>query len=146
MYLQKARIYNKLLELAQVGKFYLATYNADGTLVENYTTDKEVSPKTISINEVTSDFDTPVNFRRYARRERSNWTWQLFLAFDKEVIVERFEKEIIANALILPYDKTHNLQQVTLNLVDVEYTHPVKREPAAGTQASFTFQAALGPI
>lgn len=146
MQLQKARIYNRLFQLGKNGTFYRVRYLSDGTMLGDLNENDKIAPKTVLVNETAASFDIPMQFRRYARRERSGWTWQLYLAFDKEVIIEAFEKELIEQAIILPYDKENKLQQVTLELVDSEYTHPVKREPASGTQVTLTFHATLGPV
>lgn len=144
MKLQKSRIFNKLYSLAKAGEFYRVHYASDGSMLTDYNAADKIQPKTILVNELTAEFETPENFRRFARRERSNWVWELYLAFSVEAALEKFEKQLIEKAIILPHDPDEELPQVTLNLLSVEYTHPVKREPAGGTQVSFTFQATVG--
>ena len=139
--MQKPRIQNLLMNLARAGKFYLAEYDHQGFLSAG----EAVSPKSVSVNEVSSEFDDPVQFRRFACRERSSWTWSMLLAFDKEVIVEEFEEALTEKAIILPSEPSKKLLQVTIKLLSCEYIHPVRMEAAAGSKVSLTFQVQVGP-
>ena len=145
-YFQKNRIHNKLVSLAQLGLFFPVEYSVESDLMGIDGLDTAaVAPKSIETNETLSRMGISIRNRTDGRRDRQSWTWDLFLDFQEEVALEIFEKELMLQPPLLPKDDVLGLQQVTLNLVDVGYTHPPEHEATSGTQAKLTFDAVLGP-
>lgn len=140
----RIRIQNKLVELAKAGPFYPVSY-ANGDSSAN--TAQTVAPSSAIANEVSASFSQAVRNRMRDMRERTEWQFQLLIGFDQEVVCEAFERALTDNPVKLLRDPNNSLkQQVTLELRDAEYRHPVQQEGRTGTFVTYTFEARLSPL
>lgn len=136
----KEKIYEALIGLGLDGVFLPVTH-AGRTMTIGSTS---VKPKTVLAWEDSSSFDVAIRHRRTRKQERIRWTWKLFLEFNREVTLEKFEEGFCNAPTLLP--RTTDTQQITFNLMDAEYEHPVRNQPVKGSQAIYTFEVILSPV
>ena len=136
----KEKIYSALISLGEDGVYYPVSHSGRTMTVGG----SSISPKTVLAYEESSDFDNAIRHRRSRKQERTNWRWILFLEFNREVTFEQFEEDFCNSPLLI--ERTSNSRQITFNLVDARYEHPVRNQPAKGSIALFTFDVTLSPV
>lgn len=139
--MQRTAVQNKIVDLANAGKFYAINYDSE-TGHASADTDKVIAPASAVANEVFSTARPAERHRRSDRLERAEWAFVLHLGFHLEVTVEQFEADLWKTPSILPADATAGHRQITLQLLRCEYTHP-KQHGSGGTDAVLTFKANL---
>lgn len=142
----KIRIQNKLIELAQAGRFFAVTYDPATKKANDVddTTDPVDPPASVLANEIRQTFDIDPHMGRKQIGRRHGWTFQLLCTWNREVTVEFFEKDLLDPLPRLNDDKANGLEDATLILGLTEVTHPPQQNAANGTAAKFTFEAIIG--
>jgi hypothetical protein len=140
----KKRIYDALVATIKAGVFRRVTHDqSTGTLIEG----SVVAPASIEVNETESTFRrTSSRNRQSWVQERGDWEWMAHVDFDKEVMLEEFEKALLAVPIVLPHDPGNGLGQVRITLLRGRYRHPVRMQSSSGTKASYRFLAELSPV
>lgn len=140
----RTRIQTALRTFIATVKFWPVTYVAGAPVVDT-TAGAEQTP-TLFVNETSSTFDTNSTNRQTLKQQKSNWLFQATLDFNKEVVLEVFEKLWERTPPKLARDPTNGLDRaVILRLRDATYSHAVQQE-GTGTRATYTFEAELSPI
>lgn len=142
----KVRIQNKLIELAQVGRFFLVTYDPDTKKANDVDSAVDIvqPPETVLSNEIQQTFGIDPRQGRKRILRRDSWVFQLICQWNDEVTVEFFEEDLLDPIPFLPDDKTLGLEDATLLLNRTEVEHPPTQNAANGTAAKFTFEAVIG--
>ena len=142
----KVRSQNKLIELAQAGRFFAVTYDKNTKKANDVddTTDPVIAPASVLANEIQQNFSIDPLMGRKRILQRDSWVFQLLCTWDQEVTVEFFEKDLLDPLPRLPDDKANELEDVTLILNRTEVLHPPTQQAANGTAAKFTFEAVIG--
>ena len=142
----KVRIQNKLVELAQAGRFFKVTYDPVTKKANDVddTVDTLEPPASVLANEIQQTFSIDPQMGRKRILKRDSWVFQLFCTWDREITVEFFEKDLLDPLPRLPDDKANDLEDVTLILNRTEVNHPPQQNAANGTAAKFTFEAVVG--
>lgn len=142
MALQTDRIHNAIYAAIAAHDFPRVSYDPDTKLRATDEMDTEKA-ETILVRATSTAFEQAVGYRRTPRvQDRSEWVWEAEVAFDNQVELELFERELSDGAILLPRTAELN-QQVTITLTAVEYTHPPQHQPSSGTRAVLTFTATL---
>lgn len=143
---QRVRIQNFLIALARDSTdFFPVTYKP-GSDANKWEADEPDfgTPELVCsalCNEQSSAFDTDAKHGRKFQVDRTSWTFELKIAFSKEVTVEKFEEKVTETPPSLARDEAEGLRGVKLLLERTEITHPVKQESKTGTKAKFFFRA-----
>lgn len=146
-YLHKQSVHNSVVEAIKAGVFLPVTYDQETKLMSIAVEEEDaVPPASISANELTCLFGLPERYRRSRIFERNTWRWQVIVKFDREVVAEVFEENLLIDPILVPSDKDNGLRQITINLLDAEYIHPPRQGSSSGTQVTYTFEAQLGPV
>lgn len=142
----KVRIQNKLITLAQAGKFFAVTYDKDTKLANpvDDTSDPVIAPASVLANEIQGTFSIDPNMGRKKIIRRDSWVFQLLCNWDQEITVEFFEEDLLDPLPRLNDDKVNGLEDVTLILNRTEVVHPPTQQAANGSAAKFTFEAVIG--
>lgn len=142
----KVRIQNKLITLAQAGRFFAVSYDKDTKLANpvDDTADPVIAPASVLANEIQQTFGIDPNMGRKQIGRRDSWVFQLFCSWDQEITVEFFEEDLLDPLARLNDDKANGLEDVTLILNRTEVNHPPQQNAANGTAAKFTFEAVIG--
>lgn len=141
---QRTRIQLALMNAANAGTFYPVSYDVN-TKLPSVDDAASVQPQTVLANELTASFGEPVRNRRAEYRERGDWTFELRLEFNQEVVLERFEESLESEPIKLARDDLTGLRQVTLELEDADYSHPTMQGSAKGTRVAYRFNARVSP-
>jgi len=64
----------------------------------------------------------------------------MILAFDREVLLERFEESLTDPVLRLTLNAPLAYSNVALNLVSASIEHPAQQQAAGGTKVTYTFE------
>lgn len=146
-YTHKQAAHNAIVAAINQGVFLPVTYDPATKLMSIPEDESEaIPPASLAANELTCLFGLPERNRRDRIMERNTWRWQAIVKFHREVVLELFEEELLAAPILVAQDDTKNLRQITLHLIDADYTHPPKQSPSSGTQVVYTFEARLGPV
>lgn len=143
---QRVRIQNFLIALARDSKlFFGVNYNATAESNPFEANEPDfgtfVVPSSVLCNEADSVFDVDERKGRNLAGDRLTWDFELKVAFDKEVTVEKFEEALVEKPPFLVRDKSEGLRQVRFFLQRSEARHPVKHESHQGTKVKFFIQA-----
>lgn len=139
---QSDRIHDAIYGALSGFTFPFVTYDKETGLRTTSAIDGE-TPDTLLVREATSNFDDAIGERRSPRlRERSDWHWDAEIAFDNQVSLELFEETYTTTPLFLPRT-AELLQQVTITLDEVAYTHPPEHASSSGSRAKLSFTASL---
>lgn len=141
-------IQNALVATASSFSFPRVSYAVQATAGAQTTAVMDtVSAKTILAWEAGAEFDlSPRQRRDTRRRERSNWTWFLQIAFDSPVSLVEFENQLLATAPRVTRNPSIGVeQQVDLLVLSAEYETPVTQQPSRGKKVTYRFQAQLTP-
>lgn len=136
------KIHKALRQAAKTHNFPMVNYPGNART----TTATVVPAKTILSNELTASFITPRRNRLTYRREKSAWTWELLVAFDRAVSLESFEDSLVESPPTIPRDEDEGTPQVVMLLEDAEYRHPPTTSPSSGTRVRYRFTADLSPV
>ncbi|MFG0317078.1 MAG: hypothetical protein ACF8XB_07395 [Planctomycetota bacterium JB042] len=139
-------VHDALVGAALGGTFRPVTFDPD-TKLATVDTESSVTPAEALANEISAEFSVPQRNRQTLLRSRSRWRWELIVGFHNGTVsLLEFEKALNEPPLRVAADPANGLPQVTLNLVSSAYKHPTRQSPSKGTQATFVFEASLGPI
>lgn len=143
--LSKERIQNKILELGKAGPYYAVSYDPT-TGVAAADEGANIAPASCTTNETRALFG-PAHTKQYESRDVKVWSFELRVAFDREVTLEKFLTNLADRPPILPMDTVTGQRQVTLNLAGFALlnAHPPQQQPARGTHARVDIEAVLAP-
>jgi hypothetical protein len=96
--------------------------------------------RSLDVDEISSQFVSDTDNGRYRNRKKSSWTWQMNVAFSREVDVNSFEKSLSSPVLFIPSAETSGNGQVSFLLTRTTVTHPPRANPATGTSVTFTIE------
>ena len=122
--------------------FPVVVYDASGdpNIIDPSEPSSSIRPLTpIICNETGSIFEEDPLYKRGRILQRSSWTFQIKMRFDREVLLEVFEESWMRSPLVIP--ATENHKQITLLLQSSDPTHPVQQSGANGTAVTYTFEA-----
>lgn len=121
----------------------LVTYPANVMTVDT-TAMNFVLPDTVLVFSDETTFDRSERNRSNPRlpRERINAIWIVEMGFNKEVNFDALENNLMTQPPRIARDPASGiLQQVTLELLDVTYVHPVRGQPSQGSKVRLRFNA-----
>lgn len=148
MITQKLRIQRVLVSLVAAHEFPVVTYDSTGAPNDIVTEGPEkavaLAHQPILCNETSSAFAEDERNGRDVVQARDTWNFALRVKFDREVLLELFEEEVMDNPPKIPGDSALGLPFVILRLINTEVEHPVQQQGASGTIVEFTFQAVQG--
>lgn len=148
----KLKIQKAMIALARAGEFYQVDYDEQGAPID-FARDTEdnipigtpigtrISPGSVGCNEVSSRFAPDTRQGRRVATKASEWLFELVLAFDKEALLEWFEKSINQNVPIVRLD---NGTSALLRLRQKTVRHPIRQQSSGGTQVTYTVLADCG--
>lgn len=139
--MQTERIQSAILEIGRHGPWYRRTYDKV-TGEPNVDLAYECVPQSIFVREISAAF-VPAHTKRTFKRDISQWTFEMSMAFQEEVSTETFEERLCDQPPFIPAEAP--FRQVQLNLMGKRITHPPQQQPQTGTRAWFTFHAELTP-
>ena len=129
--------------LATPSKFVEATYPGDPPLL---VAGSALVPSSAEANEVQVVFDIDERYGRGVRQIRTSWAWQLKLKFEREVILDGFEKALMVDPLVIARDTASGIdRQITLLLETSNPRHPPRGGPSNGTKVTYRFVAVQTP-
>lgn len=141
----RLQIQNLVRSTIVAGAFYAVSQNPTTRLV-SADTSATVTPSSVVVNEIASDFRDAENYRRSLARERSGWEFQALVDFDREVIAEKFEEAWNATPPRLARDIANGRPfDVWLFLTRANYGHPTQQESSQGSHINYTIEARLTP-
>ncbi len=158
------RVQNALVNLARSGTFYKCAYDQQQRLVMVMDggmppAPVEVEPASVLAEQVTKTFAPATRNRRIprldrvpstghsSRRDVSEWTWELRVAFSDTVLTGTFEAYVAEHPILLPASNSENLRQVTIEIGSVVYdSTPPTQSPRNGTKVTYTVSVTLSPI
>lgn len=132
----RIRIQNFLTLVAREFDFPVVVYDGGVARIGQ----ESLKPKSSLSNETASNFQTDGKQGRFEARRRTNWTFELVLEFDREVVLEGFEESLTAPVLRLPKEDGKAYSNVAIRLLRTEADHPVQQQPSRGTIATLTFE------
>lgn len=140
----RTAIQDKLIELAEAGRFFRVRYSSDRKplTIDPDAAELRVRPTSIAVNEASATFEPDELFGRDVRQRRTSWLFELRLGFDHETTVAFFEEDVADSAPRIP--KTEHHTYALLRIVDAEYTHPVREGSGGGSTVVFQFEAQIG--
>ena len=143
----KKKIHDALVEIIKQGIFLPVAYDPDNPImfISDEASDA-VPPASVAVNETECTFGLPERNRRERKYERGPWSWQAVVKFNREVVAEVFEEELLASPILIESDRANNLRQVTVILEHAGYVHPPRQGSSSGTRITYDFQIRLGPI
>lgn len=144
---QRIRIQRKIITLVKEGEFYRVTYDRNTGLPEDIVREesRRVSPTSVLVNEIASQFTVDEEYGRDYRLKRSQWVFEVLVEFSREVTME-FWEEAMLDLPILEADEEHGLPQVMLVLKRNGVIHPVQQNASTGTLAKVVLEAVVGRI
>jgi len=131
MDLQRLRIQAALREAGNV-PFFAVRY-ANGIPSASGET---VYPASVLVNETGGSFAVDSNNGRTYSQYRTSWTFELHLKFDREVSLEKFERSLMDNPIVLPKG---SFPRVFVLLARAQVQHPRQQETSQGTEALYIF-------
>lgn len=140
----RTAIQEKLIELAETGRFFRVRYdhNRKPLAIDPLAAELRARPTSIAVNETSAAFEPDTQFGRDVRQRRSSWVFELLLSFDHEVTAAFFEEDVANSAPRIP--KTEQHTYALLRIVDAEYTHPVREGSGGGSTVVLQFEAQIG--
>ncbi len=143
----KIRVQQELTKLVRDADYYAVSYDPDSNEPADVDTSVgagtvKVKPGSVGTNEISCSWLIDARHGRRQIRERENWRWEAQVKFKSEVTSYVAEEAWSLKPLVLP--RSGSLRQVTLELVNATYEHPVRQEPHNGSRITFTFEARLG--
>ena len=141
--LQKLRIHNRLIDVANSALFYSASIdpNTNRMAIDEQ---KPIKPAKVTVMETVSYWQRARFFKRWLADERAGWTWVMTLSFtNQHAVLERFEEMVSDKPITIPADPENGLRSVIVRLVSSEYTHPPEQSPNRGSVVSVTFEATV---
>lgn len=149
----RTEIQNALVAAAMAGVFPIVSYDPTTHVASTSYVSGDllavgswVAPVAALANEINGSFEEARLQRRKYQLDRTNWTFQLKLEFNREVVLELFEDSLRVTPPRVLRDPTNGLtNQVTLRLIDVVPTHPIQQESSTGTKAVYRFEARITP-
>lgn len=141
--LQKQRVHNRLIDVANSGVFYAASINPNTNRME-IDEQKPIKPAKVTVMETISYWQRARFFKRWLSDERAGWTWVMTLTFtNHHAVLERFEELVSDRPINIPADPENGLRSVIVRLVSSEYTHPPEQSPNRGSVVAVTFEATV---
>jgi hypothetical protein len=137
----RTAIQRKLHTLAEQGRFFQVRYDDGKPVAIDPNAAERLSPESIAINEISSEFQPDVLTGRAVHQRRTAWQFELHLGFSNEVTATFFEED---NTKPVPrVDATQFHTYALLRLNHVEYDHPA-REGSGGTSVILTWDITIG--
>jgi len=144
---QRIAIQNLMYDLSKQGPFYEVSYDPSTRkpVQIDITTATAVEPTSIQVNEIDSKFTVD---KLHGRSEilRTDWKFELLLAFKKEVLLEFFEKKLMLTPPRIAPDAQKGWKQVTIFIDKARPSHPVQQQSPTGTKVTLAFTARLGRV
>lgn len=141
--LQKERIHNRLIDIANSAVFYGAVIDPQTNRMAIDET-KPVKPAKVTVMETISYWQRARFFKRWLSDERAGWTWVMTMTFtNHHAVLERFEELVSDRPINIPADPQNGLRSVIVRLVSSEYTHPPEQSPNRGSVVAVTFEATV---
>lgn len=132
-------IQNGLVTLAREHKFPTVLYS-DGLAQPSRDEGSSLRPRTVLANEVLRTFD--VDPRQGQRRalETLDWTFELLLAFDKEVSLDEFTDSLTTTIPQIGENTRLGVLPCFAELTGYEVEHPAQQDASSGTKVRFRFR------
>lgn len=141
--LQKERIHNRLIDIANSAVFYGAVIDPQTNRMAIDET-KPIKPAKVTVMETISYWQRARFFKRWLSDERAGWTWVMTMTFtNHHAVLERFEELVSDRPINIPADPQNGLRSVIVRLVSSEYTHPPEQSPNRGSVVAVTFEATV---
>jgi hypothetical protein len=140
---QHKRVYDAIVAAVEASTFVPRSYGAaEGGAPPLLVADEDeaVRPETVVCQEVRETTRESRN-RRTQQYERDLWLWELYLHFDREVILDDLTGRLRDGGLRIAHDETTGLRQVDVVLRDSMMAHPPQGQPAGGTWVRLQLQA-----
>jgi len=139
----RTAIQRLLHDLALTGRFFRVRYDATGmALAINPETAERITPESIAVNEVSSDFVPDELFGRQINQKRASWEFELHLGFGHEITVAFFEQDVLRPVPRIKQTDHHTY--AWLRLRNAVYDHPARDGSAGGTSVVMTWEATIG--
>lgn len=138
----RTAVQRKLHTLAMEGRFFQVRYDDGLPVAIDPNAAERLSPESIAINEISSEFQPDPLAGRAVHQRRMSWQFELHLGFSKEVVVTFFEED--NNKPVPRVDATQFHTYALLRLSNVEYDHPVRDGSAGGTSVILTWDITIG--
>lgn len=127
-------------------RFPAVTFLGTGARVTRRTGPETEPVTTLLIRPITAGFVDANSFLCGGRQQDIElWTWIALAHFDSQVSLDSFEHALRDQPIIILRDDTL-FRQIDISLLDVEWQHPVEKQPSQGTRVTYRFQADLSPI
>lgn len=138
--LNKVRIQQFLVAFTKAGTFPSILYAAG---MAQQPEDASVAPASVTCNETGSDWAIDDRDGRKLSQTRTNWNFEVRVAWDKEVSLELFEQAWAESPPLIAKDDPNypGDKNLHLFLVSIQVTHPVEQGGPKGTKAVLTIQA-----
>lgn len=140
---QRTRIQAALIGLAQEGEFYAVSYDKDSKLPVPVIrgTSATLTPEAVHANETGGAFDLDKNQGRELLRRRTKWTFDLYLGFNAEALLDYF-LDTFKRPPVLKSDG--DLPPVMLMLDSFQVNHGVTQQSSSGSSAVLHITATEG--
>lgn len=139
---EKLAIHNRLLQVGKAGPYFAVVYdkNTGEAVAVDPDVTPTVDPKSCLCNETSASFDRDTRHGRDYTMDRVSWIWLLVLHFDQEVTTYEAEESWLTSPPRLAANAPESLRGARLELLNAEFTHPVKQDGHSGTLVRFFFE------